>query len=134
VESFRQPVAHPFGPQVKAWFERQDWLRDQSFNALMSTRYRAAGGLTLRQDAELGADGWDVTTQNLVQSDGLRWTEEVDPVTLALVSGANGELELREQLSLLEAAYEVPRGTLAASAGIIVRHLVERGFLAPVTE
>src|SRR5262249_43971744 len=104
------------------------------FEELRRTKYRAAAGLRLQQDAELGVDGWDVTTQNLVQTEGLRWTEEVDPVTLALVSGANGQIELREQLTLLETGYEVPPGTLAASAGVIVGHLVERGFLEPVTE
>lgn len=134
LEGLRQPVAHPFGPQVKAWFERQDWLRAQSLDELMSTKYKVTGGLRLQQEAGLGAGGWDVETQNLAQTDGLRWTEEVDPVTLALVSGANGEVSLAEQLSLLEAAYEVPPGTLSASAGIIVGHLVERGFLEPATD
>lgn len=134
VETLRQPVAHPFGPEVKAWFERQDWLRDRSLDDLLNTRYRAAQGLKLQQDAELGTDGWEVTTQHLVQTQGLGWTEEVDPVTLAMVSGADGTVPLRDQLALLETAYEVPPGTLSPSAGIIVSHLVERGFLKAAEE
>jgi methylase of polypeptide subunit release factors len=134
LEPLRQPVAHPFGPQVKAWFERQDWLRRQSFDDLLAGSYRAAAKLTLQQDADLTSDGWDVTTQRLIQDDGLMWTEEIDPVTLALVGGANGEIALRDQLSLLEAAYEAPPGTLAPAAAVIVRHLVERGFLTPAAD
>ncbi len=131
-ETLRQPVAHPFGPEVAKWFERQDWLRDKTLDELLDTRYRAAEGLRLNQDAVLGAGGWDVTTQRLVQTVGLGWTEEVDPVTLAMVSGADGSVPLRDQLALLETAYEVPPGTLSGSAGIIVMHLIERGFLTAV--
>jgi hypothetical protein len=51
---------------------------------------------------------------------------------LALVSGADGAVNLRDQLIVLEAAYDVAPGTLSASAGLIVSHLVERAFLIPV--
>jgi methylase of polypeptide subunit release factors len=132
VETLRQPVAHPFGPEVAKWFDRQDWLRDKSLDQLLDTRYRAAAGLRLQQDAGWTADGWEVEAQNLVQTAGLGWTEEVDPVTLALVSGADGAVNLQDQLIVLEAAYDVAPGTLSASAGLIVSHLVERAFLIPV--
>ena len=63
---------------------------------------------------------------------GLRWSEEVDPLVLALVSGADGQVPLRDQLALLAAAHEVAEDDLADAAGPIVAHLVERGIVEPV--
>ena len=69
--------------------------------------------------------------QVLGLADGLRWSEEVDPLVLALVGGCDGTLPLRDQIDLLAAAHEVAPGELAEVAGPIVAHLVERGFLVP---
>jgi methylase of polypeptide subunit release factors len=132
VETLRQPLAHPFGSEVKAWFQRQDWLRDQpTLDALLGARYVAAPGLTLHQEAGLGADGWDVTHQSFVQTQGLGWSEEIDPVILALVGGCNGSVTMAEQLAVLAAAYETPEATMRGMAGVIIPHLVERAFIEP---
>ena len=61
---------------------------------------------------------------------GLRWSEEVDPLILALVGGCDGTLPLRDQLTVLAAAHDVPTDVLAEVAEPIVAHLVERGFLS----
>jgi methylase of polypeptide subunit release factors len=130
VEDLRQAVQPPLGDRVAEWFDRQDWL-DSSMD-LLGTRYRAADGIALRQDAALGPEGWSVQRQVLALEGGLRWQEEVDPVALALVAGCDGSLPLRDQLSLLAVAHDVPEADLAAVAAPIVAHLVERGFLTPV--
>ena len=92
LETLRQPVAHPFGPEVKAWFERQDWLRAQSFDDLLNAQYKAAdGAASCSRMPSSGADGWDVDRRSTsYRPQGLGWSEEVDPVTLAMVSGADG--------------------------------------------
>jgi len=131
VEDLRQTVEPPLGERIAEWFDRQDWLR--STGDLLDVRYRAADGLQLRQDATLGPDGWEVRRQVLALTDGLRWREEIDPVVLALVAGSDGRLRLRDQLSLLAAAHGVPEEDLLAVAGPVVAHLVERGFLIPVS-
>ena len=115
VETLRQPLAQPFGPQITAWFDRQDWLRAQtSVDDLLDTKFVTAAGLRLHQEADHGPDGWDVTQQNLVQTEGLGWTEEIDPVMLALVGGCDGTVTLRDQLAVLAAAYETPESTMRA--------------------
>jgi hypothetical protein len=129
VETMRQPLAQPFGPEVEDWFARQEWLRNQTSDELLDTRYRAAEGLQLHQEADRGDDGWEVTQQVLVQNGGLGWSEEIDPVLLAIVSGCDGTSTLREQLAILAAAYEETPATLNAMAAVIVPHLVERGFI-----
>lgn len=132
VETLRQPLAQPFGPQVAAWFTRQDWLRHSTTDGLLDARYRVADGLRLHQEASAGPDGWEVGRQSLVQTTGLGWSEEVDPLLVALVGGCDGSVALRDQLAVLAAAYEVPAEALATMAGIVVGHLVERAFLEPV--
>jgi methylase of polypeptide subunit release factors len=127
VEDLRQTVDQPLGEQVAAWFDRQDQLRATA--SLLTRRYRAAGGLRLHQEATIGAEGWAVDRQLLALPHGLRWSEEVDPLVLALVGGCDGTIPLQDQLAVLAAAHDVSEEALAEVAEPIVAHLVERGFL-----
>jgi methylase of polypeptide subunit release factors len=132
VEDLRQAVKPPLGAQVAAWFDRQDWLRARDDDGLLDARYRTAPGLQLRQEATIGDEGWAVDRQVLVMPHGLRWSEEIDPLVLALVSGADGRVPLRDQLAVLAVAHDVPEADLAEAAAPIVAHLVERGLIEPV--
>jgi methylase of polypeptide subunit release factors len=129
VEELRQVPVPSLGAHVPGWFDRQNWLAD---NDVLDFSYEQAPGLRLTQEALFDADDWAVDRQVLVQTDGLKWSEEVDPVALALVSGADGTVPLRGQLAVLAAAFETPEPVLAAMAVPVVSHLVERGYLIPV--
>lgn len=132
IEDLRQPVDQPLGTEIEAWFGRQDWLRAAGTDGLLAARLVTAPGLRLRQEASREPDGgWRVDRQLLALPTGLRWVEEVDPVTLALVGGCSGELPLAAQVDLLAAAHEVDPGTLREVAVPLVAHLVERGILLP---
>jgi methylase of polypeptide subunit release factors len=131
VEDLRQQVDAPMGAAVAAWFDRQEWLRQRTPVELLAARYRRADGLRLTQEASFVDDDWAVERQLVAQTDGLRWTEEVDPVVLALLSGADGRVALSEQLAVLAAAYDTGEAALAAMAVPVVGHLVERGLLIP---
>ncbi|GAA2513316.1 methyltransferase [Pilimelia columellifera subsp. columellifera] len=130
-EELRQQVAGELGGHVAAWFDRQRWLRSHDSGALLATRFRAADGLKLRQEARRENGDWAVTRQVLALTDGLRWQEEVDPVALAVVSGCDGDASLGEQLTVLAAAYETPAWQLGAMVTPLVARLVERGLLVP---
>ena len=131
VEDLRQQVQQPLGEQIAA-LVRPAGLRPRRRPARRPLPRRAAG-LQLQQEATLGDDGWAVDRQVLAMPDGLRWSEEVDPLVLALVGGADGQVPLRDQLALLAAAHEVePRTISPTAAGPIVAHLVERGIVEPV--
>ncbi len=82
----------------------------------------------------MGDEGWAVDRQTLTMPHGLRWTEEVDPLVLSLVGGADGQIRLREQLAVLAVAHDVPEQELAEAAGPIAAHLVERGLIVPVAD
>jgi hypothetical protein len=132
VESVRQQLTRPFGEEIADWFDRQDWLRWRpGAESLLAERYFAAPGLTLQQEAQMSIDGWDVTRQTLVQTEGLRWSEEIDPILLALIGGCDGSVRLRDQVAVLAAAYDAPAETLGAAIATLVPHLVERGFIQP---
>jgi hypothetical protein len=126
VEDLRQPVDQPLGEQVAAWFDRQDRLRGED---PLRLRYRVAAGLRLHQEATLTATGWSVDRQVLALPGGLRWSEETDPLVLALLGGCDGTLALQDQLTVLAAAHDVTEEALAEVAAPLVTHLVERGFL-----
>jgi methylase of polypeptide subunit release factors len=134
VEDLRQSVQPPLGEQVAAWFDRRDWLRDRDDRGVLAARYRAADGLRLHQEATMGAEGWAVDRQVLAMPHGLRWSEEVDPLVLALVGGCDGRVPLREQVALLAVAHEVAEADLAEAAVPIIAHLVERGVLVPAAD
>jgi methylase of polypeptide subunit release factors len=127
-EDLRQQVQRPLGDRVAEWFGRREWLRH---NDLLAARYRLADGLQLRQEATIGEEGWAVDRQLLAMPEGLRWVEEIDPLILAMVSGCTGVLPMRDQLSLLAQAHEVPVDDLEKALSPVVDHLVERGMLVP---
>jgi methylase of polypeptide subunit release factors len=129
LEDLRQVVDQPLGREVLSWFARQDAVRD---TGLLDARLRAHPALRLHQEAVRDADGWDVARQLLVTDGGLRWTQEVDPVVVALVAGCDGSTTLRDQLTVLAAAYDTPVEQLLVAAPLVVGPLVDRGLLTPV--
>jgi methylase of polypeptide subunit release factors len=132
IEDVRQAIEAPLSDRLAGWLGRLDWLRGRDAGALLRERYRAAQGLTLHQEATIGPEGWAVDRQLLTLPEGLRWSEEVDPLVLALVGGCDGTVPLGDQLAVLAAANEVATSALVEVAGPIVGHLVERGFIEPV--
>jgi methylase of polypeptide subunit release factors len=134
VEELTQTVEPPLGEAIAAWFDRRDWLAARSTNGfapLLAECLRRSPDLRLTQEADHHDSDWTVRRQTLTQTDGLRWTEEVDTVALALVSGADGRTPLRDQLAVLAAAFDMPVDALAATATPVVAAMVERGFLLP---
>jgi hypothetical protein len=126
VDDLRAGPRPPAGADVVAWFERQEWLSQHADP--LTTRYRRAAELHLTQHATHDGTEWTVETQLL--SHGF-WSQEVDPVALALVDGADGTVAMAEQLAVLASALDTPEPVLAAMAVPVVTQLVERGFLIP---
>jgi methylase of polypeptide subunit release factors len=131
IEDLRQQVQPSLGERVTEWYVRQDWLRTHDAPEMLAARYRMAEGLQLRQEATMGDEGWAVDRQVLAMPQGLRWTEEVDPLVLAVVGGCDGTVPLADQVALLAVAHEVAADELAEAVVPIVAHLVERGIVEP---
>lgn len=122
IEEVTQQVEEPVGPHVADWFDRQDALRAGA------QRFTRAPGLQLEQAAEPGPDGWAVVGQRLRQPHGLRWSATVDPAVAALVAGCDGTHPLGELAEVLQRAYGIEPGQVAAMA----TGLADRGFLIPI--
>jgi hypothetical protein len=130
VEDLRQAVEPPLADRVAEWFARRDWLAAPGRD-LLAERFSRAPDLRLTQEATHDGDDWAVARQLLATDGGARWTDDVDPILLALVSGADGRTRLRDQVALLAAAYEAPEVAVADAAVRAVARYVERGFLIP---
>lgn len=130
IEELRQHVDGTLGDHIGAWFDRQDWLAAHRGRDLLTAALVRAPGLRLTQEADHDGQDWAVRRQVLTLGGGLRWAEDVDPVALALVSGAGGPV--LNQVAVLAAATDTPADHLAAMAEPLIAHLVERGFLLPV--
>jgi methylase of polypeptide subunit release factors len=126
VSDLRSAPRPPTGADVEAWFDRQEWLA--AHPDPLAARYTRSPDLRLTQQASHDGAEWTVDTQVLAA--GL-WSQEVDPVTLALVDGADGTVTMAEQITVLAAAFDTPDAALAAMAVPVVTQLVERGLLTP---
>ncbi len=131
VEDLRHSIAQPWGDEVARWFDRREWLARRPGPDLLAARYQRSPDLRLTQHASHDGEDWQVDRQVLTLDGGLNWSREVDPIALALVSGADGATSLADQLSVLAAAFDTPSATLAAMAAPVVQQLVEKGFLVP---
>ncbi len=131
IEDLRQQPAAALGTEIPPWFGRQDWLRTHTAADLLGTRFTAAPDLRLYTESEPGSDGWEPVGHRLAMTAGLRWVEEVDEATAALVSGCDGTLPLADQLRVLAGAYGVTEAELTEVAVPVIGHLIERGFLTP---
>ncbi|MEP7054557.1 MAG: methyltransferase [Actinomycetota bacterium] len=129
VEELTQRIEPPIGSQVLDWFARQHRLldADRRDSGLLGVRLTCPPRVRLEQIAAAGADGWVVTGQRLLG--GLGPAIEIDPIGAALVSGADGQVALWQQLEILAAAYDLDVDELTAGALPAIRRLVQTGFL-----
>jgi hypothetical protein len=132
-------ASEPYNPaRVQAWL---DWFDANAVEAVgfglvtirRGGRADPAPGVRLTQEAEHDGQDWAVGRQVLSLASGLRWADEVDPVALALVSGATGTVTARDQVAVLAAATQTPESVFEAQVQPLLEHLVERGFLLPAS-
>ncbi|MGH8791425.1 MAG: DUF7059 domain-containing protein, partial [Stackebrandtia sp.] len=131
-EDLRHQVEPPFGERVAEWFAVGDALANLKPDDLLDARLRLADGVRLRQEADLGDEGWEVDSQLLVAASGARRVEEIDPLLAAFVGGCAGAVDVRTQLRLLAEAHGASQELLAESFDPVLRQLIQQGFLRVV--
>lgn len=132
-EDVPQPVVQPVGALLPGWIERQRWLAGHDDVALVGARLRAGPGVVRAARERPEAGGWETTELTLVQEAGLRWEVPTDAAVSALVAGCDGTAPLGLLLDLLATAEGAPVAAVTAAALPVVRDLIERGFLEPVS-
>lgn len=135
-EEMTQYFEDPLGPEVSEYFDRIAWLRGQTRESLLESRYRVRPGVAQEEvslaDAEEGM-GFTPVARRLTRTDGPRWSHDVDHHLAAVLSGLNPDgLNLEETLGLYAMANGVDEQALHNSAIAAVVDLVRHGLVLPV--
>lgn len=91
-ESMTQYFEDPLGPEIEEYFTRTAWLREQTRDSILSSRFKVRPGVAREQislaDAEEGM-GFSPVTLRLTRTDGPRWSHDVDEHVASIVAGLN---------------------------------------------
>ena len=132
-EDVPQPLGQPVGPFLQPWHRRMQWLQDVDDAALLDACLVTVDDVVIDTAQVRTAAGWDQASPRLRQSHGMRWELEADEAIVALVRGCDGTTPLGRTIAVLAAALDVTAADVAAAALPVLRDLVGRGFLEPVT-
>ena len=88
------PVDQPLGAAVVDWFARHDWLRDHDDDQLLAATLVTDPRLLLRRDSRFGTEGWGLSEQRVLLTEGLRGSGAIDAVGAAVLGSCDGERPL----------------------------------------
>lgn len=124
----------PCGEDVERGFALGDFLetveRDES---LLAAVLSPAPDLELEQRHCLGAGGWEETQTRLLRTRGLAYAGASDTLVANLIAGCDGSQRLGDVLDAILAPLRMHREDLSGPLCQAVRHLVQQGFLLPVS-
>ncbi len=128
-EEIRQHPASPWSRLIEEWFDAVARLDELGPQGLLDARLQVASGVALHQEAAHTPEGWDVMSQQVVDTAGACRREEIEPLVVSLLGGCNGKVTLRMQVDLLAQAHGAPPQLLAASLIPVVQRFVRHGYL-----
>ncbi|WP_307792545.1 DUF7059 domain-containing protein [Streptomyces verrucosisporus] len=129
VEEWPHPVEQPLGEEVRAHFERRDFLRAADDAALLATRFVLADEVAQEQIGRPGADDPEYVV--LRQNRGMRRATQVDTVGAGFAGVCDGSLPAGRIVdAIAQLLGEDPVG-LRDRTPESIRLLVEQGFLLP---
>jgi len=127
-------ITEAYGDIVLRGFDLRDFLESASGDeALLNTKLVTSTDVRLMQQSEWTPQGWRVVGGQLVHVKGLRYTGNVDPRVAGLMSRCDGTHTLLELLLPLAEGLKVDVERVIAASLPLVRQLIERGFLLPVS-
>ncbi|ANE04195.1 methyltransferase [Corynebacterium crudilactis] len=134
-ESMTQYFEDPLGPEVAEYFARTSWLREQTRDSILESRYKVRPGVAREDislaDAEEGM-GFSSVTLRLTRTDGPRWSHDVDQHVAAIVAGLNPHgLPFEEILEMFAMAQGIDGEALHNSAIAALVDLIRHGLVLP---
>ena len=132
VEEWPHPVEQPLGEEVRAHFERRDFLRAVDDAALLATRFRLADEVVQEQIGRPGADDPEYVV--LRQNRGMRRATTVDTVGAGFAGVCDGSLPAGRIVDAIAQLLGEEPVELRDRTPQSIRLLVEQGFLLPVRE
>jgi hypothetical protein len=132
---FERVVADVTKPSGQAILDRFG-VRDQSLSdeQLLNSRLQVAEGVQLRQVLEVNDQKWRLSPKvHMVQTSGLQLMHDLTPDVAEFVSGMDGKAPLRDLVDNVAREAPVPRDKVQGECILLVRRLIDRGFVRPLT-
>ncbi|MEU1624263.1 methyltransferase [Streptomyces sp. NPDC020096] len=129
-EEWPHPVEQPLGPEIKRWFERQDFLRAHDDAALLAARFRLADEVVQEQ---VGLPGSEDPEHVVLRSNrGMRRATKVDTVGAGFAGVCDGTMTAGRILDAIAQLLGEDPVVLRDRTPAAIRLLVEQGFIEPV--
>ncbi|MDI3406736.1 DUF7059 domain-containing protein [Streptomyces cavernicola] len=132
VEEWPHPVEQPLGDEVRAHFERQDYLRGTDDAALLAGYFKLAADVVQEQVGLPGAE--DPEHVVLRSHRGMRRATQVDTVGAGFAGVCDGTLSAGRILDAIAQLVGEDPVLLRDRTPQQIRLLVEQGFLDPVPQ
>lgn len=129
VEEWPHPVEQPLGDEIRAHFERQDFLRATDDAALLDCRFVLADEVVQEQVGPPGAE--DPEHVVLRRNRGMRRATKVDTVAAGFAGVCDGQLPAGRILDAIAQLVGEDPVQLRDRTPAAIRQLMEQGFLAP---
>jgi hypothetical protein len=134
IEDAPDEITEAYGDVVLRGFDLRDFLENaRTDEALLHSKLVTSADVRLVQQSDWTPEGWRVVAGQLVHVKGLRYAGNVDPRVAGLMSRCDGTHTLLELLQPLAAGLKVDIERVIAASLPLVRQLIERGFLLPVS-
>jgi methylase of polypeptide subunit release factors len=129
-EEWPHPVEQPLGPEIRRWFECQDFLRTHDDAALLAARFRLAEQVVQEQ---VGLPGVEDPEHMVLRSNrGMRRATKVDTVGAGFAGACDGSLAAGRIVDAIAQLLGEDPVVLRDLTPASIRLLVEQGFLDPV--
>jgi len=120
------------GEFVARGFELRDFLESAKDDSqLLDVCLRVSADLRLDRHFGPSNEGWSETSTLLRLARGFAYTGNIDPYVAKMVVACNGQRPLRELLADMVASLGRTTSEVTPHFCMVVRGLIERGFLLP---
>jgi predicted RNA methylase len=132
VEPAPANIAYPSGDDVALLMKLRSFLHSlPAERDLLDVRLKLAPSVKLDQVCEAANGAWRAVSGRVRRSGGLEFLGVLDGPSAAALAKWNGTRPLRDEFVELAAAFKIDFDAFVPKALLIVRRLVEQGFLLP---
>jgi len=133
IEDAPDSVQGPFGNFVTLGFGLHDYVSAVSDEGLLAEKLRVSPLVRLDETCEWSERGWKPASARIRLAQGLTYSSAIDLRLAGLVARCTGERPVRDLLAELAGATDSPLEKITPNILGLLRQLIERGFLLPVS-
>jgi hypothetical protein len=124
----------PSGDAIVQGFELMDFLQTvQDESALLDARLCISPDMLLERQYAPSAEGWQHMSSELKLGKGLGYSGKVDRYVEELLIACNGHTRLGDIITDMATVHNLDKERISPPFCDLVRRLIERGFLLPVS-